>query len=123
MDLTAGKRFDRVTGTWLDPDEYERRRADYEERAFQRSAGQGQLCAPRIIRDDMGKQIMSMTDGRHYDSKSELRKEYRRAGVTEVGNDVPTARAKPSRDERDRIKKDRRAALARGLSRAGFGAP
>jgi hypothetical protein len=123
MDLTAGKMFDRVTGTWLDPDEYERRKADYEERAFQRRASQGDLCAPRILRDDMGKHVQSMTNGRYYDSKSELRKEYRRAGVIEVGNDVPMKRPAPSRDERERAKKERKAAVGRALSRAGFGAP
>lgn len=122
MDLTAGKKFDRVTGTWLDPEEYDRRRAEYEERAFMRQGNQGELCAPMVLRDDMGKDIMSMTNGKFYDSKSELRKEYRRAGVIEVGNDVPMKKPAPSRDERDRAKKERKAAIGKALSRVGFGA-
>lgn len=121
MDLTAGKKFDRVSGTWLEPDEYERRRAEWEERAFMRGANQGELCTPMVILDGY-KPVMSMTNGKIYESKSELRKEYRRAGVLEVGSDVPMAKATPSRDERDRAKKERKAAIGRALSQTGFGA-
>lgn len=123
MDLTKGKKFCRVSGTWLDPQEYDRRYAEYEERAFQRRPRQGDLCAPMILRDDMGKAVMSMTNGRHYDSKSELRKEYRRAGVIEVGNDVPMKRPEPTRDEKRRAKEKRRGAIASAFSKMGFGAP
>lgn len=121
MDLTAGKKFDRVSGTWLDPQEFDRRYAEFEERAFQRGANQGELCAPMVILDGH-KPVMSMTNGQVYDSKSALRAEYRRAGVVEVGNDVPTKKAAPSRDDRDRAKKERRAAAGRALSKMGFGA-
>lgn len=121
MDLTAGKKFDRVSQTWLDPDEYERRRAIYEERAFMRGGNQGELCAPMVILDGH-KPVMSMTNGKIYDSKSALRAEYKRAGVIEVGNDVPMKKAAPSRDERDRAKKERKAAIGRALSQTGFGA-
>lgn len=121
MDLTAGKKFDRVTGTWMDPAAYNAMRADYEERAFQRQGNQGQLCAPMVILDGH-KPVMSMTNGKIYDSKSALRAEYRRAGVVEVGNDVPMKKAAPSRDERDRVKKERKAAVGRALSKVGFGA-
>ncbi|MEM8791033.1 MAG: hypothetical protein AAGE80_05415 [Pseudomonadota bacterium] len=48
---TEGKVFDRVAMTWLPRAEYERRKAIYEERAFQRRSNQGQLAAPRIISD------------------------------------------------------------------------
>lgn len=121
-DLTAGKKFDRVTGTWLDAAEFDRRMADYEERAFQRQCSQGQLSAPMVISDSQNA-VQSMTNGVIYDSKSEMRKEYRRAGVIEVGNDVPTKRATPSRDERNQRKKARQASVGKALSQAGFGAP
>jgi hypothetical protein len=121
MDLTAGKKFDRVTGTWMDPEAYEAMRAEYEERAFQKRANQGQLCAPMVILDGH-KPVMSMTNGKIYDSKSALRAEYKRAGVIEVGNDVPMKKAAPSRDDRDRAKKQRRAAVGKALSQMGFGA-
>lgn len=120
-DLTAGKKFDRVSMTWLDPEEHARRYAEWEERAFQKQGNQGELCTPMVIFDGH-KPVMSMTNGQTYDSKSELRKEYRRAGVIEVGNDVPMKKAAPTRDERDRAKKERKAAVGRALSKMGFGA-
>lgn len=122
MDLTAGKKFDRVSQTWLDPEEYERRRIINEERAFMRGASQGQLCTPMIIKDGM-KAVQSMTDGKMYDSKSALRKEYKRAGVIEVGNDVPTKQPQPTRDDKRRRREARKAAIGKALSYYGFGAP
>lgn len=116
IDLTKGKKFDRVAMTWVDADEYDRRMADWEERVFMETPSQGELCAPMIITDTMHP-VMSMTNGKMYDSKGELRKEYRRAGVVEVGNDGPKQREKPKAD-----RKGRRAAIARALSKAGFGA-
>jgi len=121
-DLTEGKKFDRISGTWIDPEEYARRYAQWEEQAFMRKPSQGQLCAPRILRDDM-RPVQSMTNGKFYDSKSEIRKEYRRAGVIEVGNDVPTKKTEPSRDEKRRAKEARKASVGRALSQMGFGAP
>lgn len=79
------------------------------------------LEAPMVIGDTM-RPVMSMTNGQMYDSKAAIRQEYRRAGVIEVGNDVPMSKPRPSRDEMDRAKKDRKAALGRALSRVGFGA-
>ncbi|SLN74775.1 hypothetical protein ROJ8625_04099 [Roseivivax jejudonensis] len=67
--------------------------------------------------------LQSMTNGKYYDSKSEMRKEYKRAGVVEVGNDVPHKRAQPSIAEKERKKRERRASAAKALSQAGFGAP
>lgn len=113
--------------TWLGQHvsqaEYDRLRAEYEERAFQRRATQGQLCAPMVIRDTQPA-LRSMTNGKVYDSKSEMRKEYRRAGVEEIG----TEKQKPGRDwveqkakrktQRDAIK----ASLHKAHSRMGFGA-
>lgn len=121
MDLTAGKRFDRVSMTWLDPEEWQRRHDEYSERAFQRGARQGELAAPMIITDGMTP-FMSMTNGQMYDSKSAVRAEYKKAGVVEVGNDVPMKKAAPSRDERDRARKARQASIGKALSYHGFGA-
>lgn len=119
MHGTQGKRLDRVTGTWLPEAEWLRITADREERAFQRRSSQGQLCAPAVIGDGMPA-VMSMTNGRHYDSKSQMRREYRRAGVDEVGNDVPMTKPKSDRKKR---KADIKAALYRAHSRVGLGAP
>lgn len=77
------------------------------------------LPAPRISGDTM-KPVMSMTDGKMYDSKSAIRAEYKRAGVIEVGNDVPMK--KPTVDW-SAEKKKRQAAVGKALSQAGFGAP
>lgn len=111
--------------TWLGQTvsaaEYARLKAEYEERAFQRQPKQGELCVPMFIRDDQ-KPLMSMTNGRIYDSKSEMRKEYRRAGVVELGNDAPTERAKPSYMEKEAAARKRKAAVGKALSQAGFGA-
>lgn len=79
--------------------------------------------APMVISDTQAA-LASMTDGRVYDSKSELRKEYRRAGVEEVG----TEKVQPRRDwidERAKRKKQRaeiKASLHKAHSRMGFGA-
>jgi|GEM_PF-1968605 len=123
VDLTLGKKFDRVSGTWVDADVYDRRRADMEERAFQRRSNQGELTAPMIVTDGQPA-LRSMTDGKVYDSKSEMRKEYRRAGVVEVG----TEKQKPGRtwtQEREKRAKQReqiKASLHMAHSRMGFGA-
>lgn len=84
--------YSRADFTWLPRDEYERRRADREERAFQRKASQGQLCAPATISDGTGKDLQSQCSGKWFDSKSELRKDYKQHGCVEVGNDVPKTR-------------------------------
>lgn len=44
------------------------------------------LNAPMLIADGMDA-VQSMLDGRHYDSKSALRRTYKDAGVVEVGNE------------------------------------
>lgn len=112
--------------TWLgfpvSAAEYARRKAWAEEEAFQRRPTQGELAAPMIISDTQ-RPLMSMADGRIYDSKSEMRKGYKRGGFEEVGNDVPTKRAEPTAGEKARAKQQRRAAAARALSQTGFGAP
>lgn len=118
----TGRKYCRVSMTWLDAKEYDRRYAEYEERMFQKQPSQGELCAPMIIADGM-KPIQSMTDGKMYDSKSSLRKEYKRANVIEVGNDVPMKKSDPSVSEKQLAKERRKGSVARALSKAGFGAP
>lgn len=86
---TRGLVYDRVAFTWVTPEEMAARNAIREERMFQRRARQGELQCPMIIRDGQGgiNGVQSMVDGKHYDSKSAMRRHYREAGVTEVGND------------------------------------
>lgn len=122
MHGTQGKVYDRVSMTWLDPQEHKRRHDYYEELAFQRRGNQGDLMAPMLISDNHNP-VMSMTNGQIYDSKSELRKEYKRADVIEVGNDVQVKRTEPTRDEKRRHREKRRGAIAKALSEKGFGAP
>ena len=121
-DLTEGKKFCRVSQTWMDPEEYDARREHYEEMAFMRGGNQGELACPMIISDTQP-QLMSMTNGKHYDSKSQMRKEYKRAGVEECGNDVPMKRREKTRYEKDKIKMERKGAVHRAFSKMGFGAP
>lgn len=81
--------YSRADMTWLPRAEFERRRADREERAFWRARRrQGELCCPMVIRDGMDA-VQSQVDGRLYDSKAAIRAHYRQAGVIEVGNDGP----------------------------------
>lgn len=119
---TAGKKYCRVSQTWLDAAEFDRRYADYEERVYQRQPRQGELCTPMIVADGM-KPVQSMTNGEIYDSKSSLRKEYKRANVIEVGNDVQMKKSEPSISEKQLAKERRKGSVARALSKAGFGAP
>lgn len=99
--MRDGLIYSRADMTWLEPEEYERRRADREERAFWRNRRrQGELCAPMIIRDGMDA-VQSQVDGRMYDSKSAIRQHYKAANVIEVGNDGPMkSPPKPKPDER-----------------------
>jgi hypothetical protein len=55
------------------------------------------LAAPSVISDVMDP-VRSQGNGRIYDSKSEIRKHYRRDGFTEVGNDP--ARKRPKKREK-----------------------
>lgn len=103
--------YSRADMTWLPRDEYERRRADREERAWRRQANQGELCAPMVITDGLPA-LQSMATGRWHDSKSTLRREYREHGMVEVGNDssLTSGRRQEARShaekvaERERIK-------------------
>lgn len=75
------------------------------------------LPAPHLMRDEMPP-TQSMASGKMYESKSAIRTEYKRLGVREVGNDVPTAPPAPKRPRREDIK----AAVGRAFSKAGLGA-
>ena len=74
------------------------------------------LKAPMLIRDSCDP-VQSMLDGKYYDSKSTLRRTYKQAGVTEVGNDKPPPFKKPRPD-----RKAMKAAVRKAASRVGLGA-
>lgn len=80
-------------------------------------------CAPFTISDTQPA-LRSMTDGQLYDSKSEMRREYKRVGVEEVG----TEKLKKGRswaEERAYRAKQRegiKASLHKAHSRMGYGA-
>ena len=104
------------------PETYERNRAFYEEQAFMRQPRQGELCAPMVISDTQPA-LQSQTNGKIYDSKSEMRKEYKRAGVVEAGNERPSGPAWAEKKAKDaKHKADCKAALAKAHSRMGYGA-
>lgn len=52
------------------------------------------LAAPQVVSDTMNA-VQSQASGKIYDSKSELRKEYKQLGMVEVGNDPARNRPKP----------------------------
>lgn len=74
------------------------------------------LPAPMLLRDSM-EPVQSMLDGKMYDSKAALRATYKRAGVIEVGNDIPKPRPK-YRTDRKAVK----AAVRKAASKMGFSA-
>jgi hypothetical protein len=78
------------------------------------------LPAPMLNLDTMGA-VRSMTDGRMYDSKSALRKQYKKAGVIEVGDDKSITNPKPFK----RPKADHKAisnSVEKAFAQAGLGA-
>lgn len=106
------ERLCKVCRGWHDPE-------NWPQECMTQEASKQLLPAPMVIQDTMGA-VQSMTNGLWYDSKSALRKEYARAGVVEVGNDVLTK--KPKVTAKDGRKK-RRESIGKALSQAGFGAP
>lgn len=71
------------------------------------------VCAPAVISDIMPA-IQSQGNGRWYDSKSEIRKHYRRDGLIEVGNDPARHRkVTPPDPDRKAIRESIRKAAAR----------
>lgn len=107
----SGLVMNRIVWKMVTPEEDAHIRAIWEERAFQRRASQGQVACPSVISDAQGGVggLQSMADGKFYDSKSNMRKHYREANVTEVGNDSSLwsgkRQAAPSFDE-IRVKKE-----------------
>jgi len=79
-----------------------------------------ELPGPNIIGDNMGA-VQSMLDGKFYDSKSALRKTYKQAGVTEVGNDSSILAPKPFKKPRPK-REEVKASVRKAFSRAGMGA-
>lgn len=124
-ETRGGERYDRPSFAWISADEWQARQWAREDRIFAKAACQGQPCAPMVLTDACGSSIeglQSQADGKYYDSKSQLRKHYRDAGVIEVGNDVPKTRFihgdKPPRDPMT----DRRqeAAIHKAFNRLGI---
>lgn len=113
--------YSRADFTWLPRDEYERRRADREERAWRRKASQGELCAPMFISDSLGvRGLQSQVDGNHYDSKSNLRRHYRDSGVIEVGDDVPKTRIHGDGWKEPKAREKRMDAIGKAFNRVGL---
>lgn len=100
----GGDRWDRPSSAWVRADEWQQRQWAREDRAFERRANQGQLCAPAVIADGM-QPVKSMLDGKLYDSKATMRAHYRREGAIELGNEhlpmrKPERLPKPQRMEK-----------------------
>ena len=114
----ARQRLCKVCGGWHDLD------APWPEECREHSVSKQAkgLKIPMVNFDSMDA-VKSMTNGLYYDSKSALRSEYKRAGVIEVGNDVPTKRPAPTTAEKETTKAARRAAVGKALSKVGLGAP
>lgn len=85
------ERWDKLSAAWVGADEWQARQWAREDAAFARRANQGELCTPSVIGDSM-KTLQSQASGKWYDSKSNLRREYRALGMQEVGNEKLTRR-------------------------------
>jgi hypothetical protein len=100
-ELRGSDRYDRPSMAWVRADEWQARQWEREDRVFAKQRNQGEVCCPQIVTDTVGSihGIQSMGNGQWYDSKSELRKHYKRDGFLEVGNEVRTP-TKPPRDRK-----------------------
>lgn len=95
----------------------------------ERNYSRSELSAPMIIRDGM-EPVVSMLDGKTYDSKRSLRATYKAAGVVEVGDDksvsspehVTYQRESAKKEIKTKARKGIEAAVGKALSRAGLGA-
>lgn len=120
-ELRGSDRWDRPSMAWVRADEWQRRQWEREDRIFAKAANQGELCAPMFITDGQGgiNGLQSMLNGKHYDSKSNMRRHYRDEGATEVGNDPSIHR--PQQRWRDpQQDKKIEAALGRAWNRVGL---
>jgi len=75
---------------------------------------------PMVIADSM-EPVQSMASGEWYTSKRAIRAEYKRLGMTEVGNDSSIINPKPFKKPKP-DRKEIKAAVNKAFSRAGFGA-
>ena len=68
--------------------------------------------------------VRSNLDGKMYDSKRELRRTYKEGGVTEIGNDgeLYKSRIYDKKAEKEKRRKEIRAATDRAFSQMGYGA-
>jgi len=105
-------RYDPETGKLLTIEEHNRKYGQRQVRSH--------LPCPMLIADHM-EPVKSMLDGQMYDSKSALRRTYKAAGVTEVGDDPSVTDPKPFRKPRPK-RDDIKASVARAFSKAGLGA-
>lgn len=99
-DLRGSDRWDSASRAWVPAAEWQERQWAREDAAFARRANQGELQCPQVIFDSM-RSVQSQVDGRHYDSKSAIRRHYKQSGVIEVGNETSTSRwwgGKPAQD-------------------------
>jgi hypothetical protein len=78
--------------------------------------------APMVISDTQAP-LQSQTNGVIYDSKSEMTKEYKRAGVEEVGTEKIKPKGPRSKEAKAKHKEAIKASLYRAHSQMGFGAP
>lgn len=117
----SSERWEQIFG----PREYHRGRFHWRTgKSSGAAAKRGNHPAPRLMSADTMEPTRSMLDGKMYTSKSQLRRTYKEAGVTEVGNDVPKHRRDPWHVEQDAIQheKDVEATIGRAFSQAGLGA-
>ncbi len=118
-------RWDAFSKAWVHANEWQQRQWAREDAVFARKANQGQLCAPMIVSDSCGKGVQGLqaqTDGKWYDSKSNLRREYKRADVLEVGNEVVSTRFwhGPKQREDYQAEKKKWASIDKAMNRAGI---
>ena len=84
----AHQRFCKVCRGWHDLDE------PWPHNCLPEAPQRSDLPCPSVIGDTMSA-VQSQLTGKLYDSKSQLRAEYRQHGAVEVGNDPARLRPKP----------------------------
>lgn len=76
------------------------------------------LKTPNLNLDTM-KAVQSQASGKYYDSKSELRKEYKQLGMIEVGDDSSILNPKPFKAPKP-DRKEIQASIARAMEKVGL---
>jgi hypothetical protein len=97
---------DPETGEFIESAEFDRRKAE--------KLARSKLPFP-MVRSDYLPDVKSMVSGKHYDSKSALRAEYRAKGYIEVGNESFKDPPKPKPD-----RKAIRNTVGKALNRVGI---